>query len=321
MGPPLELALAAAFVLFVVVVFAAAALEALFWLRDRLRPGSSGPGPLRRLWRKGVFGAAGAGILCILWARFVEPNWPEVVRVRVASAKVAAGERPVRIVHLSDFHCEEKPRLERRLPGLVAAEKPDLIVFTGDCLNTPRGLPVLHEALRSLAAIAPTYVVGGNWDAWYFRGLDRFGGTGTRSLDGVHERLRVRGTTVSVAGVHFGHEDAVGDAVRGVPASDLLLFLYHKPDLAYVLERRQVDLALVGHTHGGQVRLPAYGALLTLSKYGKRFEAGLYDVGAMRLHVNRGLGCEGHRIPPIRFLCRPEITVIDVGPPGSTARE
>jgi hypothetical protein len=321
MGRVLEWAVAAVFVLFVVAVYAAAAVEVLGWLRDRLQPGRSSPGRLRGLWRRAVLSAAAAGTLCILWARFVEPNWPEVVHVRVESAKVRPGARPVRIVHLSDLHCEGAPRLEERLPALVAAEKPDAIVFTGDSFNSPAGLPVFRKAMAALAGIAPTFVVKGNWDTRHFQSLDRFGGTGVEEVDGRAGHLVAGTTRVAFAGVHYDHEDAVGDAVRGVPSSELLVFLYHKPDLAYVLEKRGVDLALVGHTHGGQVRLPFYGALVTLARFGKRFEAGLYEVGGLRLYVNRGLGCEGYGIPPIRFLCRPEITVIDVGPPAPRPRD
>ncbi len=307
----------AAFVLLVGGVFAAAAVEAFLWLEGRLRPPVPAPPPpgrARRLWRRGILGLAAAGLLCIGWARFVEPNWPEVVHVRIESGKIPPDARPVRLVHISDLHCEREPRLEEGLPGLVAAEKPDAILFTGDCINTPWGLPVLHRTLEALARIAPTYVVGGNWDAWYFRGLDRFGGTGVHRLDGVSERLAVGTAHVAFAGVDFAHEEGLDAALRGIPRTDFLVFLYHKPDLAYDLAERKVDLALAGHTHGGQVRLPFYGALITLARFGKRFEAGLYEVDGMRLYVNRGIGCEGHGIPPLRFLCRPEITVIDVAP-------
>jgi hypothetical protein len=321
LGKTVEWLIAAAFVLFVLAVLAAAALEAFLWLRERLRRGSPPPGRVRLLYRRVLLGIAGAGVLCMLWARFVEPNWPEVTHVRIESRKVPAGARPVRIVHLSDFHCEREPRLEERLPALVGAEKPDFIVFTGDCINTPWGLPVLHRTLKALAGVAPTFVVGGNWDAWYFTGLDRFGGTGVQALDGRHVRLLAGGTPVNVAGVHFGHEEGLAGAVRGIPPSELSVFLYHMPDLAYDLEKSGVDLALVGHTHGGQVRLPFYGALITLSGFGKRFEAGLYELGGMRMYVNRGIGCEGHGLPPLRFLCRPEITVIDIAPGTPVKRE
>jgi predicted MPP superfamily phosphohydrolase len=73
-----------------------------------------------------------------------------------------------------------------------------------------------------------------------------------------------------------------------------------------------VDLFLCGHTHGGQVRLPFWGAVITMSKHHKRFESGLYDVGGVPMYVNRGVGCEGGSAPRVRFLCRPEVAVFDL---------
>ncbi len=78
---------------------------------------------------------------------------------------------------------------------------------------------------------------------------------------------------------------------------------------------------LAGHTHGGQIALPFYGALMTLSRYGKRFEGGLYQVGPTPLHVRRGIGMEGGWVPRVRFCARPEMTVLELtgNPPGSAA--
>jgi len=78
-----------------------------------------------------------------------------------------------------------------------------------------------------------------------------------------------------------------------------------------------VDVYLCGHTHGGQIALPFYGALTTLSKHGKKYEAGLYHEGNTRLYVNRGIGLEGGKAPPMRFFARPEITVFEIGPKPS----
>lgn len=320
MGRPGEFLIAGMFVLSVGAVLAGAGLELLLLALERLgrRPPPAGRG--RLLLRRGLLAAGGIGVLCIAWGRFVEPYWPEVTRTRFESPLVAPGARPVRIVHLSDFHCEGTVRLEERLPALVAAERPDAIVFTGDCINGPAGLPVLRRLLGELSRIAPLYVVGGNWDAWYFTRLDRFGLTGARVLDGRSERLVAGTTPVRFAGVSFGHESGIGDALRDIPPTELCVFLYHAPDLALDLPERGVDLLLCGHTHGGQIRLPFYGALLTLSRHGKRFEAGPYAVDGMSMYVTRGVGMEGHAMPRVRFLCRPEIAVLEIGPPGSAAR-
>jgi predicted MPP superfamily phosphohydrolase len=92
------------------------------------------------------------------------------------------------------------------------------------------------------------------------------------------------------------------------------VFLYHFSDLVESLKRVNVDLYLSGHTHGGQVALPFYGAIITLSKFGKKYESGMYRVGETILYVNRGIGLEPRPAPQIRFLARPEITVFDIGP-------
>jgi predicted MPP superfamily phosphohydrolase len=97
------------------------------------------------------------------------------------------------------------------------------------------------------------------------------------------------------------------------------LFLYHYPypDVVPAADQRRVDLLCSGHVHGGQIALPFYGALVTLSKYGKQYEAGLYRAGPMWMYVSRGIGMEGSRSPRVRFCSRPEIAVIDVVPDES----
>jgi predicted MPP superfamily phosphohydrolase len=74
-----------------------------------------------------------------------------------------------------------------------------------------------------------------------------------------------------------------------------------------------VDLYLAGHTHGGQIRLPLFGAVFTASAYGKRYEQGHYSVGDTTLYVSRGIGMEGMGAPRARFLCPPEIVVVNLG--------
>jgi len=264
----------------------------------------------RWLWAFRVMGGLAAfGLVCAAYAHLVEPYWPEVTRVRIATAKLPKGSRPIRIVHISDLHSDPKPRLEERLPGIVAAQEPDLIVFTGDAANTVAGKLVAVRCLSRITAIAPTFAVTGNWD---FPGL--YDQTGFRLLHAEAARIEVRGTPLWIAGVAFGSEVNLPSALDAVPRGALAVFLYHTPDLIYEIAERHIDLCLSGHTHGGQVALPFYGALVTLSRFGKRFEAGLYRVGETWLYVNRGIGMEGGPIPRVRFWSRPEVTVIELVP-------
>jgi predicted MPP superfamily phosphohydrolase len=111
--------------------------------------------------------------------------------------------------------------------------------------------------------------------------------------------------------------------VRRLPASfpddPYRLLLFHTPDQIEVAAQSGIDLYLAGHTHGGQVRIPIYGAVITASVYYKKYEAGLYQVGNTTLYVSRGIGMEGDIAPRVRFLAPPEVVVIDLVP-GANAK-
>jgi len=255
---------------------------------------------------------AAIGLLCIAYG-FVEPYRLTVTHVSVSSAKLAKGTGPLRIVHISDLHSDPGPRLEERLPQVIGAEHPDLIVFTGDTINEPAGLPVFKACLTKIAAIAPTFVVKGNWDTQYWQDLPLFDGTGVQELNGTSVNMKLRGVRVGIAGVGVLSELRTDRALAGIPPDAFKIFLYHYPDLMRALADRHVDLYLAGHTHGGQIALPFYGALMTLSSSGKKYEAGLFHERGTWLYVNRGIGMEG-AVPRVRFWSPPEVTVIDVNP-------
>ena len=279
-----------------------------------------------RIAERGSLILAAVGLLCFAYGYFVEPYWPEVTHVRVESSKLRGAQRPVRVVHISDLHCDPEPRLEERLPDLIAAERPDLIVFTGDSLNSPEGLPVLRKLLPRLAAIAPTYAVRGNWDTAFWRRMELFEGTGVVELKKEVARVDVAGTSLWVAGAPFasladppdGVPSGIRNTLRDVPPEAFTLFLYHTPDeILEAAETGRVDLYCAGHTHGGQVALPLYGALITLSKFGKKYESGLHREGGTWLYVTRGVGMEGGTAPRVRFFARPEVTVIELASPSN----
>lgn len=303
------------FVAAVLFVYLLAAL-ALGRIALRRLGAARAPSPRVRWAERASLALAFAGLLCIAYGRFVEPYRIAVTRHRVGTAKLARGARPIRIVHISDLHSDPAPRLEGRLPEVVAAERPDLIVYTGDSINSPAGLPVFRDCLTRLARVAPTFVVKGNWDALFWPALDRFGGTGARELKNEAVKFEAGGSSIWIAGVPVMGEGQFEETFAGVPEGAFTVFLHHYPDLIREVAAKRVDLYCAGHTHGGQVALPLYGALVTLSKYGKKYEAGLYREGQTTLYVNRGIGMEGGPAPRVRFWARPEVTVIEIAPEG-----
>ena len=313
-----ELIRATVFVAMVLLVFSAAIRHLLgIWSRRSRRARGeevAGLGPGQRARRALVLTLAAIGVGCIAYGYFIEPYWLEVVTVRIPTSKLAPGAGPVRLVHLSDLHCDPKARLEQSVIEATREVHPDVILYTGDCINSPEGLPLFRRTMTALAEIAPTYVVKGNYDVWYWSELDRYGGTGAHEIDGDAPVIAVNGAKLMVTGAEYGSSRSMASALRSFRDDAFGIFLYHTPDEIPVVAANGGDLYLAGHTHGGQVALPLYGALITFSRHDKRFEAGLYEVDGMRAYVNRGIGMEGGIMPRVRFWARPELTVFELVP-------
>ena len=250
-----------------------------------------------------------AGIACFLYGFFVEPYWIEVKRVNIESEKLSHAS--IRVIQISDLHTEPGSTKEKKVVSLINSLDPDVIVFTGDSLAKPEALPAFKAAMKSLKAKLGKFEVKGNYDYWFLYDVDIFGDTGFLPADGKVFKLNKDGEDFFVSGLDFQHGGNWRNTLKRVPAGPYSIFLYHKPDLIEDIKGVNVDLYLAGHTHGGQVALPFYGALITLSKYGKRYESGEHRVGNITLYVNRGIGTEDL---PIRFFARPEIAVFDIKP-------
>lgn len=275
-------------------------------------------------------------LCCFLYAWTVEPYRLEVTQETLRSDRLAAGAT-LRIVQISDLHIEADGQpvsgsgmATGSAPGgsgegkpgladLVAAQAPDLVVLTGDYLNTdsPEAEAALRRLLGSLQPPYGTYAILGNWD---YRSWSRAGAilreSGVHVLAASSEEVDVRGTGVllmngQVPPEHPAHPPSDGQAGNEPGGRPIRIYLAHSPDSIEDVAGR-VDLYFCGHTHGGQIRLPWFGAIVTLSRFWKRYEMGRYEVNGTTAFVNRGIGCEGGPVPRVRFLSPPEILVVDV---------
>ncbi|MBN2138509.1 MAG: metallophosphoesterase family protein [Sedimentisphaerales bacterium] len=274
--------------------------------------GKSGRGILLKKRALAVHLLAVLGVLFFFYARFIEPTWIEVNTIRIETDKLKT--ESFRIVHISDLHCDRKVRNEERMAELINGLGADVIVFTGDSLNTADALGLLKETLGNLKASSAKLAVSGNFDVGPWRDLDLFSGTGFRLLDGETAAITKNGESIYVSGLSCDNPGGFSGLSASATHDDFHVFLYHFSDLVESVEGSGIDLYLCGHTHGGQVALPFYGAIITLSKLGKKYESGLYKVGGTMLYVNRGIGLEPRPAPQVRFLARPEIAVFDIGP-------
>jgi len=261
-----------------------------------------------------MFGVVGAAAVAYMFV--IEPDWVEVTNHEVRTDRIPEG-RHVRIVHITDLHVDDLTPLLSELPEKIAALHPDFVVFTGDAINEKDGLPRFRTLLSNIHPPGGVFAVRGNHDVDSGWGGSLFGGTGAIELTGTPVQ-RARGS-VSFCGAPYGDAAGLEECLRNTPTG-FRVALYHSPDLVEAIQPEAPDLYLAGHTHGGQLRIPWFGAVITNSTFDKKYEMGLFQVGRTALYVNRGIGTDGGPIRA-RFLCRPEIAVFDVIGTGSLEAE
>lgn len=279
--------------------------------------------------------ATGALMTSVGYASLIERN---AFAVRAVTMPVLSpGSSPLKVLHISDIHMRPGQRRKQAwLRGLAALE-PDLVVNTGDNLAHPKSVPAVVQSLSDLLSVPGVFVFGSND---YFaprpkNPLNYITDPGHRVhgkplpwqdlraaftergwLDMTHTRREfdVAGLRIAAAGVDDPHlsRDRY-DVIAGRPslAANLTLGLAHSPE-PRVLDRFAADgyqLLMGGHTHGGQVCLPFYGAIVTNCELDRSRVKGPSQWSARtQLHVSAGIGTSPYA--PLRFCCRPEATLL-----------
>ena len=245
---------------------------------------------------------------CYLYGTLVEADSLEVTRTVISTPRLPRGAH-YRIAHISDLHVDVETPSLRQLRAAMQSAGADVLAFTGDAVNTNAGVEVFRSLLAGLPAPLGRFGVRGNHDAWYWKKVDLFGGVATE-LNTQHP-VFLDGGKLAVCGSRYGKTWMLPQCLAEARQSGAFtLLLNHTPDVFEELAPR-ADLTLVGHTHGGQVRAPLYGALITMARSDKKYEMGRYDFPDGVLYVHRGIGFEP-QAPRVRFLAPPELTLIDV---------
>ncbi|WP_029149412.1 metallophosphoesterase [Microbacterium indicum] len=258
------------------------------------------------------------------------------------------GAAPIRILHISDLHLAPLQRRKRDWIARLASLRPDLVIDTGDNFGSPEGLDAIRGALSPFAGIPGVHVHGSN-DILapaprnpfvYFRGpsgvspetphldtagLDAFleGELGWFGLDNEAVAFDVRGQRLRFIGTsdpHHGYDDwdALDASAMQLPDGSLTIGVTHAP-YRRVLDSfmdRGSDIVFAGHTHGGQVRIPGIGALVDNCDLPLGQSRGLstWSHGGRTIPLNVSAGV-GHSIyAPIRFACRPEVSLLTLAP-------
>lgn len=264
----------------------------------------------RRFLSLGMAGLSGALLAEAAW---YEPQALQVERNAIDSP--LPGGR-VRVVQVSDLHLSSFNNYFMEVASKVARLEPDLIVLTGDYLEEERNIRGVLSFLKQLRAPHGIYAVQGNWEYWSRlegENLRRhFAGAGVKLLINERADLDINGRALSIYGLDYpSSTDYLHRLQQAIDPRRFNLLLSHVPAFAHEQLSEHINLVLSGHTHGGQIRLP-YLPPFYLPRYSGRFVAGFYQVSEHQvpLYVSRGVGTS---VLPLRFLCRPEIGLFEVG--------
>jgi uncharacterized protein len=255
------------------------------------------------------------GVLLLLaLAVFIDGVWIEPFRIQVTHYTVPAPvQQPLKIAHLTDLHTDGLHRNERNLLSLLRKEAPDVIVITGDTLTgNSEYRDYLNTAplLSRLRAPKGVWMVRGNWETFPPRKDDKqlWQSMGVTLLVNQGARVSPNVWLIGVDEPWTGKPDLAA-ALKDVPANAYKIALFHSPQY-FEKTAGQYQLALAGHSHGGQVRIPFLPPLWLPAGVGK-FVEGWFEKDGSRMYVSRGIGMS---TLPVRFDCRPELPIITLVP-------
>ena len=265
------------------------------------------------------------------WMSFVEPRWFDLSRHEIFIRKKL--KRPIRILHLSDTHFSGRNKPLARFFDRLAHESVDLVVVSGGIMDCDEGI---HECLDNLAKLHPRYgiyAVFGNHDYYDYRTWDsilhNFPGQsfpitknlidlfitelekiGVRVLRNKTLELDIDGTPILIHGMDdptTGHAN-IRRTLENFDPAKLNLLLTHTVDVFLDIGDNEIDVSFSGHSHGGQIRLPFIGPIITHTRLGRRFASGLCQIQGATCCISRGMSA--NRYARIRFLCRPEAVLL-----------
>lgn len=253
--------------------------------------------------------AIGGGIYTLM-----EAKWCRVLEVTLKIARLPKPFVGTTVAFLADVH--HGPFVPRsyiqHVVAMTNALNPDLVLLGGDYVHRhPRYIAPSIAELGKLRGKLGRFAVLGNHDNWEDGPATQaaLAASGITELTNTGVWLNRDGARLRLCGVGdlWTEQQNLMAALEPTSHSDAVILLSHNPDYVETLTDRRVSLVLSGHTHGGQVVVPGYGAPMVPSRYGQKYVRGLVQGPVCPVFITRGVGTV---TPPVRFCCRPEVVLI-----------
>ena len=265
-----------------------------------------------------------AFVIWVFWAnKAVEDN-----TYRITGEQIPTGFDSFRIAQISDLHNDEFCTENRRLLTALEKSNPDIIVITGDMIDSrSTDVQVALDFAEKAVNIAPCYYVTGNHEyrvpkeyAELKAGLEALG---AEVLENRQLELERNGSRICLMGMNdpslqtwsqgMDERLAMNDALTELieDCSDVYtILLSHRPEMFDIYAEHEIDLVLTGHAHGGQARLPFVGGIVAPGQgFFPQYDSGLYVIAKTHMMVSRGIG---NSLCPLRFNNRPEIVLVEL---------
>lgn len=258
-----------------------------------------------------------AGLQCGLETRYYH----------ITSTKIPVGKQ-LRLAMLSDLHSYQYGTDQQPIINRLQQAQPDLILLCGDIVDDKQPWTGAERLLEQITALAPCYYVSGNHEYWYHDPeaiFNRIRSFGVTVLENEHRALIINQIPCTICGVEdpasygdrlsrsYGNAETYHDALAqfdDLPQDTVNILLAHRPEYMESYAVHPFDLALCGHAHGGQWRIPVLlnGLIAPNQGFFPQYAGGAYQIGNMTGIVGRGL----IRDWKPRFFNPPEIVVVDI---------
>ncbi len=253
-----------------------------------------------------------------------------VTNIDYVNSKIPSGFNGCKILQISDLHNKEFGANQKNLISLTKEINPDIIVITGDLIDSRRtnkdNMNIATSYIKSAVDIAPVYYVSGNHESrsdLYEELKIIFEEYGVINMDNTHKNIQLNGVTISLLGLAdicfnpinnyehpnspFSFDEILGN-LKTESKNNFTILLSHRPELITLYAKENIDLVFSGHAHGGQIRLPFSGGIIAPNQgFFPKYTSGIHRLNSTSLVISRGLG---NSLAPQRIFNRPELVVV-----------